>query len=60
MIFHQTAEAGIEEGLIRIAVGLEDVANIQTDLVRGLSLQSEKRDNGCYRTVFDAWGVKNN
>ncbi len=30
------AEAGIGEGLIRIAVGLEDVADIQCDLARGL------------------------
>jgi O-succinylhomoserine sulfhydrylase len=30
------AEAGISEGLIRIAVGLEDLADIQNDLARGL------------------------
>ena len=30
------AAAGISEGLIRIAVGLEDVADIQADLARGL------------------------
>jgi O-succinylhomoserine sulfhydrylase len=29
-------EAGISDGLIRIAVGLEDVGDIQTDLMRGL------------------------
>ncbi len=31
------AEAGIGEGLLRIAVGLEDVADVQGDLLRGLS-----------------------
>jgi O-succinylhomoserine sulfhydrylase len=31
------AAAGISEGLIRIAVGLEDVADLQADLARGLS-----------------------
>lgn len=30
--------AGIREGLIRISVGLEDLADIQADLARGLSL----------------------
>ncbi|MBL8486086.1 MAG: O-succinylhomoserine sulfhydrylase [Rhodocyclaceae bacterium] len=30
------AEAGIVEGLLRIAVGLEDLADIQGDLLRGL------------------------
>lgn len=30
------AAAGITEGLIRVAVGLEDVADIQVDLARGL------------------------
>lgn len=30
------AEAGISDGLVRIAVGLEDVADIQADLARGL------------------------
>lgn len=30
--------AGIEPGLIRVAVGLEDVLDIQDDLLRGLSL----------------------
>ncbi|MCK9192410.1 MAG: O-succinylhomoserine sulfhydrylase [Nevskia sp.] len=29
--------AGITEGLIRVAVGLEDIADIQADLARGLS-----------------------
>jgi O-succinylhomoserine sulfhydrylase len=33
----QKAEAGITENLIRISVGLEDVADIQADLQRGLS-----------------------
>ena len=28
--------AGIREGLIRIAVGLEDVADLRADLARGL------------------------
>lgn len=32
----QKAAAGIREGLIRIAVGLEDIADIQADLARGL------------------------
>ena len=30
--------AGITEGLVRIAVGLEDVADLQTDLQRGLDV----------------------
>ena len=34
----QRAEAGIAQGLLRIAVGLEDVADIQRDLSRGLDL----------------------
>lgn len=33
----QRAEAGIGEGLIRLAVGLEDLADIRADLARGLS-----------------------
>jgi O-succinylhomoserine sulfhydrylase len=33
----QRAEAGIDDGLIRIAVGLEDNKDIQADLWRGLS-----------------------
>ena len=32
----QRAEAGIADGLIRIAVGLEDIADIKKDLQRGL------------------------
>lgn len=32
----QKAEAGITENLIRIAVGLEDIADLKADLVRGL------------------------
>ncbi|MFG6178985.1 O-succinylhomoserine sulfhydrylase [Halomonas sp. THAF12] len=32
----QKAAAGIREGLIRVAVGLEDIADIQADLARGL------------------------
>ncbi len=32
----ERAEAGIGDGLIRISVGLEDVADIQNDLARGL------------------------
>ncbi|RTR05393.1 O-succinylhomoserine sulfhydrylase [Halomonas nitroreducens] len=32
----QKAAAGIREGLIRVAVGLEDLADIQADLARGL------------------------
>ena len=34
----ERAEAGIEEGLIRIAVGLEDITDIKNDLELGLSL----------------------
>ena len=34
----ERAEAGIEEGLIRVAVGLEDLVDIQNDLELGLSL----------------------
>ncbi|WP_018076451.1 O-succinylhomoserine sulfhydrylase [Thiobacillus denitrificans] len=33
----QRAAAGISDGLVRIAVGLESVADIQTDLARGLA-----------------------
>ena len=33
----QRAAAGIGDGLVRIAVGLESVADIQTDLARGLA-----------------------
>jgi O-succinylhomoserine sulfhydrylase len=32
----QRTEAGISDGLIRIAVGLEDVEDIKTDLLRGM------------------------
>lgn len=32
----QRAEAGISDGLIRIAVGLEDIADIKADLLRGM------------------------
>jgi len=32
----QRADAGIRDGLIRIAVGLEDIADIRADLARGL------------------------
>ncbi|MEL6710388.1 MAG: O-succinylhomoserine sulfhydrylase [Pseudomonadota bacterium] len=34
----QRVEAGIEEGLIRIAVGLEDIADIQADLATSLHI----------------------
>jgi O-succinylhomoserine sulfhydrylase len=34
----QKAEAGIGEGLLRISVGLEEVADMQADLARGLAL----------------------
>jgi len=34
----ERARAGIREGLVRVAVGLESVADIQTDLARGLAL----------------------
>jgi len=33
----QRAEAGISDGLIRIAVGLEDIEDIKADLLRGLN-----------------------
>lgn len=33
----QKLEAGISENLIRLAVGLEDIADLQADLARGLS-----------------------
>jgi O-succinylhomoserine sulfhydrylase len=33
----ERAAAGIGEGLIRVAVGLEDPLDIQADLARGLS-----------------------
>ncbi|MDO7653256.1 MAG: PLP-dependent transferase, partial [Porticoccus sp.] len=33
----QKAEPGITENLIRIAVGLEDIEDIKTDLLRGFS-----------------------
>ncbi|VAW51240.1 O-acetylhomoserine sulfhydrylase / O-succinylhomoserine sulfhydrylase [hydrothermal vent metagenome] len=32
----QRSEAGISDGLIRIAVGLEDIEDIKTDLLRGM------------------------
>jgi O-succinylhomoserine sulfhydrylase len=31
------AEAGVSDGLVRVAVGLEDINDIQADLERGLS-----------------------
>lgn len=34
----ERGEAGITDGLVRVAVGLEDVADIQADLARGLEL----------------------
>ena len=34
----QRGDAGIGDGLIRISVGLEDIADIKTDLARGLDL----------------------
>jgi len=33
----QRQAAGITQGLIRVAVGLDDVADIQADLQRGLA-----------------------
>jgi O-succinylhomoserine sulfhydrylase len=33
----QRAEAGISDGLIRVAVGLEDIEDIKADLLRGMS-----------------------
>ena len=32
----QRAEAGIADGLIRVAVGLEDVDDLKADLARGM------------------------
>ena len=32
----QRAEAGISDGLIRVAVGLEDIEDIKADLLRGM------------------------
>jgi O-succinylhomoserine sulfhydrylase len=32
------AAAGIKDSLIRIAVGLEDLADLQADLARGLAV----------------------
>ena len=32
----QLVEAGISDGLIRIAVGLEDIEDIKADLLRGM------------------------
>ena len=37
MTAEQRAAAGISDGLVRIAVGLESVADIQADLARGLA-----------------------
>jgi O-succinylhomoserine sulfhydrylase len=34
----ERAAAGIREGLVRVAVGLESVEDIQADLARGLAL----------------------
>ena len=33
----ERAAAGIQDSLIRIAVGLEDVTDLQADLARGLA-----------------------
>ncbi len=38
------AAAGIEEGLLRVAVGLESLRDIQADLARGLELGERKLD----------------
>jgi O-succinylhomoserine sulfhydrylase len=38
MTAEQRAAAGIGDGLIRIAVGLESVDDLQADLARGLAL----------------------
>ncbi|MES0328335.1 MAG: PLP-dependent transferase, partial [Gammaproteobacteria bacterium] len=32
----QKQEAGISDGLIRVAVGLEDIEDIKADLARGM------------------------
>ncbi len=34
----QRQAAGITQGMIRVAVGLEDVRDLQADLLRGLAL----------------------
>ena len=34
----QRLEAGISDGLIRVAVGLEDIIDIKADLERGLAV----------------------
>ncbi|MGZ6313541.1 MAG: PLP-dependent transferase, partial [Candidatus Limnocylindrales bacterium] len=36
----ELAAAGIAEGLVRISVGLEDVADLQADLAAGLAAAS--------------------
>jgi O-succinylhomoserine sulfhydrylase len=37
MTAEQRAAAGIGDGLVRIAVGLESLTDIQNDLIRGLA-----------------------
>jgi O-succinylhomoserine sulfhydrylase len=37
MTAEQRADAGIGDGLVRVAAGLEAVADIQADLARGLA-----------------------
>jgi O-succinylhomoserine sulfhydrylase len=34
----QREAAGITQGMIRVAVGLEDIQDLKTDLTRGLAL----------------------
>ncbi|WP_275287530.1 O-succinylhomoserine sulfhydrylase [Halomonas elongata] len=42
----QKASAGISEGLIRVAVGLEDLEDIRADLARGLDALGRGMSNG--------------
>ncbi|MDT8896195.1 O-succinylhomoserine sulfhydrylase [Halomonas sp. I1] len=42
----QKASAGIREGLIRVAVGLEDLEDIRQDLARGLDALDRDMSNG--------------
>jgi cystathionine beta-lyase/cystathionine gamma-synthase len=35
--------AGINEGLVRIAVGLEDLADLQADCLKGFSAVQDRR-----------------
>jgi O-succinylhomoserine sulfhydrylase len=39
----QRAAAGITEGLVRIAVGLEDLADLQVDCLKGFAAVTDRR-----------------